>query len=77
MEIRSKAWVGILVALLSGLAVHADPVLPVIPNAVFNVTAYGATGDGTTDNTTAIQNTIRAAQTAGGGTVEIPAAAAP
>ncbi len=56
---------------------RADPTLPTIPSAVFNVTAYGAIGDGITDNTTAIQNAIRAAQTAGGGTVELPAASAP
>jgi polygalacturonase len=72
-----KAWAGILAALLSGLTVQADPVLPVIPGAVFAITAYGAVGDGATDNTTAIQNTIKAAQAAGGGTVKIPAAAAP
>ena len=66
-----------LAAMFGGLVVQADPVLPVIPNAVFTVTAYGAVGDGTTDNTAAIQSTINAARTAGGGTVRIPAAAAP
>lgn len=47
---------------------------PVIPSAIFNVTSYGAIGNGTTNNTTAIQNAINAAKNAGGGTVEFPAA---
>lgn len=50
----------------------ADPTLPTIPNQTFVVTNYGAIGDGTTTNTAAIQNAINAANTAGGGTVEIP-----
>jgi polygalacturonase len=53
-------------------AQSVNPALPVIPAAVFNVTTYGAVGDGVTDNTLAIQNTINACNAAGGGTVEIP-----
>lgn len=49
-----------------------SPALPVIPANSFNVTNFGAIGDGVTTNTTAIQHTINAAFAAGGGTVEIP-----
>jgi hypothetical protein len=68
----------ILVSLAFAGWVHAqavNPALPVIPSGNFNVTAYGAVGDGVTVNTTAIANAINAAVTAGGGTVEFPAAA--
>ncbi len=49
-----------------------NPVLPVIPANSFNITSFGAVGNGVNTNTTAIQNTINAAFVAGGGTVEIP-----
>lgn len=52
------------------------PTMPVIPGGTFDVTAYGAIGDGATDNTAAIQAAFDAANAAGGGTVEVPAAAA-
>jgi polygalacturonase len=51
----------------------ANPAMPTIPATIFNVTNYGAIGDGAKDNTTNIQNTINAANAAGGGIVEIPA----
>jgi polygalacturonase len=47
--------------------------LPVIPGATFNVTNYGAIGDGKTMNTAAVQKTIDTAAAAGGGTVLVPA----
>ena len=41
-------------------------------STVFNVKNYGATGNGTTDDTTAIQNTINAAMASVNGVVYIP-----
>jgi polygalacturonase len=46
--------------------------LPTIGAGAFNVTTYGAVGDGKTDNTTAIQAALTAAANVGGGTVTIP-----
>ena len=58
---------------LAGWVRAANPAMPTIPTTIFNVMAYGAIGDGMKDNTTNIQNTINAANAAGGGIVEIPA----
>src|SRR5579862_8304620 len=57
----------------TGLVHAANPAMPTIPTNIFNVTSYGAIGNGVKDNTTNIQNTINAAKAAGGGIVEIPA----
>ena len=43
-----------------------------VNETVFNITAYGAVGDGTTDNTTAINNCLAAIFSAGGGTMYVP-----
>jgi polygalacturonase len=53
------------------------PPLPNITGSTILITSapYDAVGDGTTDNTAAIQAAINAASLAGGGTVEVPAAA--
>lgn len=51
----------------------ADPPLPAIPAASFNITDHGAVGDGATDNAVAIQNTINTAAASGGGTVVVAA----
>jgi hypothetical protein len=44
-----------------------------LPAAVFDITTFGAKGDGKTQNRTAIGKAIEAAAAAGGGTVEFPA----
>jgi len=63
--------------LAAGLPVSAgvsvNPQLPVIPQGVFEITKFGAVGDGQATNTAAIQAALDAANVAGGGTVEIPA----
>jgi len=74
--------VAVAVGLASCLAVAcgsptpARTVAPPTPTAtthVFNVTAYGARGNGQTDNTTAFGDAIQAAETSGGGVVYVPA----
>ncbi len=65
----------ILVVLSFGGRVFAsvNPAMPRIPQQTFCVTNYGAVGDGVATNSEAIQSTIDAASSAGGGVVEIPA----
>ena len=65
----------ITLSALLAATVQGNPTLPTIPPNLFNVTSYGAVGDGVTVSTLAISNAIVAAGNAGGGTVEIPAAA--
>ncbi len=52
---------------------YADPPLPSIPATNFNITSFGAVGNGSTDNAGSIQNAINAAASAGGGTVIVAA----
>ncbi len=60
---------------LSGTSkqVTASDLIGSVGVPVFNVKAYGAVGDGATNDTTAIQAAITAASVAGGGRVLIPA----
>ncbi|HVM60299.1 MAG TPA: glycoside hydrolase family 28 protein [Verrucomicrobiae bacterium] len=62
----------ILCVALCGIVRADAPPLPKIPTNTFNVTKFGAVGDGQKDNTSAIQKTINAASAAGGGVVLIP-----
>ncbi len=59
------------------VAFAVSVVLPAVMSSAeserFVVSAFGAVADGTTLNTAAIQKAIDAAETAGGGVVEIPA----
>ncbi len=51
----------------------AEPPAPAASEALFNVHAYGATGDGKTVDTPAINRAIEAVAAAGGGTLLFPA----
>jgi hypothetical protein len=55
---------GFVLACAFGVPAQGIP-LPVIPHATFNVTNFGAVGNGKTMNTAAIQKTIDAASAAG------------
>src|SRR6266540_2056198 len=51
----------------------AGIVPPIFPDRTFDVTAFGATGDGKTDNTAAFARAIKACSDAKGGHVVVPA----
>src|SRR5271155_3405332 len=69
----AKLLIVLAVVAHGGATAQADPPLPSIPATNFNATAFGAVGDGATDNATAIQSTINAAASVGGGTVVVAA----
>jgi polygalacturonase len=54
-------------------AIAATTLLPTFPAATFDIRSYGAVADGRTDNTEAFRRAITACNTAGGGTVAVPA----
>ena len=57
----------------SATPAYMNTLLNRVSGETFNVKAYGAVGDGSTDDTSAIQDAIEAADAAGGGTVVFPA----
>ncbi|CAG6392139.1 glycosyl hydrolase family 28 protein [Streptomyces cocklensis] len=81
---RTCTLLGLVVAVVIGLfwssSAHAAPsaaapsarttVTPAV--SVFDVRSYGATGDGSTDDSPAVNKAITAANSAGGGIVEFP-----
>jgi hypothetical protein len=64
-----RAWL-VVAAVLGLVATGGEPVLA--EQAVFNVKNYGATGNGSSNDTSAINNAITAANAAGGGIVQFP-----
>jgi len=64
--------VGVLAAIFQS-GCESTHAVKTTPNTVFNVRSFGATGDGTTLDSPAIDRAIQAAAAAGGGTVFVPA----
>jgi polygalacturonase len=54
-----------------GQAKDVQPEIPRIPSAIFDVKDFGLIGDGTTDDTKAVQQAIDKASAQGGGTVKL------
>ena len=50
----------------------SETALPMIPDATFNVTSFGANGNGSTDNTAAFKRAIDTVSAQGGGHVIVP-----
>lgn len=51
---------------------HLRPALPVIPNRTFNLSDFGAAGDGKTPNGEAFRKAVAAVERAGGGRLVVP-----
>ncbi|MFD1538124.1 glycosyl hydrolase family 28 protein [Nonomuraea guangzhouensis] len=66
---RAASWVAAVVLAIFSIVVPAQSAGAL---AVFNVKDYGATGNGSTNDTAAINAAITAANSAGGGTVQFP-----
>src|SRR5947209_17976975 len=65
-----RPWLAVLVAF--ALVAFWPSAASAAPAQVFNVKSYGATGNGTTNDTPAINKAITSANKAGGGIVEFP-----
>ena len=74
LKLMGTGMVGSAAGLLAAPAAHARTVPPPVGDVgeAFNVRTYGAAGNGTTLDTTAINRAIEAASVSGGGTVRFP-----
>jgi hypothetical protein len=72
-RIASVGAFGVLSMVLVFPAIPQTATAPSAATGFYNVRSFGASGDGNTLDTSAISNTIRAANSAGGGTVIFPA----
>ncbi|MGD0516405.1 MAG: glycoside hydrolase family 28 protein [Thermoguttaceae bacterium] len=66
-------WISLILAVSAGISPGEDKPPAAVGQRVFDVKTYGASGDGKTPDTAAINKAIGAASAAGGGTVFFPA----
>ena len=72
LPVRRSLLASFIIALGAGIA-RGQAVPPATGGQVYDVRAFGATGDGKTLDTDAFNKAIEAAAAAGGGTVQVPA----